>query len=315
MLKVAAYITAYQDKEAIQKCLACIFSQTHSVDRIFVIDNSPKLLDFSSLKSEKIIIEHHPENIGISGGLSIGIEWAIENKYDFLWTFDQDSEPLPETLETLIYYYKKLNTTESPIGIIAPLSIDIQSNQELEGAIWGEYKFVPASVYKNYNLRDFYHKDFYECDIVITSGSLVNLEAAKNVESPNKELFIDAVDWDYCMKMRSKSYCVVVVAKSIMYHNFGSYKEDHLQANNLIPIYTYSALRYYYTLRNHTFVETRLAYQSGSLHLSILFRIKALIKKVIKILLYDQEKVVFKIYACIAGTIDGIIGNLGKKWT
>lgn len=228
MYKVIAYITVYQDLVAVEKCLSCLNQQTYPIEKIFILDNSPISLNSPLFKSEKIIIDTHPENIGIAEGLIIGIDCAIKNGYDFLWTFDQDSEPSSDTLEILLSYYEKLNNNESPIGIIAPLSIDIQSNQELEGAMFAQYKFVPASIYQNRNLREFYHKEFYECDIVITSGSLVNLEAAKNVELPNKDLFIDAVDWDYCMKFRNKGYSVIVVTQAIMNHNFGNYKQDHL---------------------------------------------------------------------------------------
>jgi len=311
---IAAYITAYQDIEALNKCIHSLKKQTYPIKKIFIIDNSPEKLIFSTLGEQGVILEHHPNNIGISGGLEIAVKWSIENNYDFLWTFDQDSQPSSDNLEKLLLYYDNLNCDDNLIGVIAPLSIDIQSQQELEGAIWGKYQFVPASIYKNRDLRGFYKKEFYDCDIVITSGSLVNLKIAQNVKLPNLDLFIDSVDWDYCMNFREKGFRVVVVTQAVMYHNFGNYLKDHLLGGKQIPIYNYSALRYFYTCRNHTYIESRLAYKDKSLWLSITFRLKALFKKIIKIILYENDNKIIKIGACIQGTFDGFIGRLGKTW-
>ena len=315
MYKIAAYITLYKDVDATEKCLSCLSKQTYPIEKIFIVDNSPEQITSSSVNSEKIIVDFHPENIGIAEGLNIGINWAIKNQYDFLWTFDQDSEPLSTTLEILMDYYEKLKNQEPPIGIIAPLSIDIKSNQELEGAIFSTYKFVPRSKYKNSNPRAFYHQESYECDIVITSGALINLEAAKNVELPNKDLFIDSVDWDYCMKFKDKGYRIIVITQALMHHNFGDFIKNRFKSNSkLTPVYSYSAMRHYYISRNHTFMETRFSQKSNSLHLSILYRIKSLIKTIGKIILYDSDQKLLKLWACCKGTFDGFIGRLGKTW-
>ena len=132
---------------------------------------------------------------------------------------------------------------------------------------------------------------------------------------PNEGLFIDAVDWDYCMKFRAKGYSIVVCTDAILKHNFGSYKSKP-DNNKLVtnPIYCYSALRYYYMCRNHTYIETRLSKQNNYLHISIIYRIYSLIKKIAKVILYEQEQKILKVWACIRGTCDGFIGKLGKTW-
>jgi rhamnosyltransferase len=65
---IAAYITAYQDIEALNKCIISLKKQTYPIKEIFIIDNSPEKLNFSTLDEQGVILEHHPNNIGISGG-------------------------------------------------------------------------------------------------------------------------------------------------------------------------------------------------------------------------------------------------------
>jgi rhamnosyltransferase len=311
--KVAAYITSFNDSNAVERCITAIKQQTYLVEDIYIIDNSKVRLKISFLETDRVIVDTRPDNIGIASGMAVGIKWAIAQEYDFLWTFDQDSEPLPDVLEKLVNCYQELIDKNEPIGIVAPLSIDIDSETEILGAIFSKDRFIDADRFSN--LRKFYTQKNYECDIVITSGSLVFLQAAEDIEPPNEELFIDAVDWDYCMKFRERGYKIIVVTDAVMKHNFGSYLKNRSISNSLsLPVYTYSPLRYYYMCRNHTFIEGYLAKSSGHYFSSVVYRLKSLIKKIAKILTYESDQKLLKIWACIRGTCDGFIGKLGKTW-
>jgi rhamnosyltransferase len=311
--KVAAYITSYNDLKAVERCIIAIKQQTYLVEDIYIIDNSKDQLRLSFLETDRIIVDTRPDNIGIASGIAVGIKWAINQNYDLLWTFDQDSEPLPDALEKLVGCYQELIQNNKPVGIIAPLSIDVDSDTELLGAIFDKYRFIGADSF--FKPREFYAKKSYECDIVITSGSLVSLQAAKNVDFPNEGLFIDAVDWDYCMKFREKGYSVVVVTDAVMKHNFGTYlKNRSISKYSSVPMYTYSPLRYYYMCRNHTFIEGYLAKSSGHYFSSVSYRVKLLVKKIAKILAYESDQKLLKTWACLRGTCDGFIGQLGKTW-
>ena len=103
--KVAAYITAYQDSEALEKTIATIQKQSYKISKIFIVDNSTEPI-ISATQYQDTIIEYHPENIGVDGGLNISLKWAIEQEYDFLWLFDQDSQPLTDSLEILLAIVK-----------------------------------------------------------------------------------------------------------------------------------------------------------------------------------------------------------------
>jgi len=316
MYKVAAYITVYEDYLAANKCLAGLNNQSYPIEKVFIIDNSREQLDLIT-QLPNLLIQHHPKNIGVAGGLKVSIQWALDNDYDFLWTFDQDSEPLHDTLVKLITAYKEITEQGLSIGIIAPAIIHSETNRKLQNSIFDKYKlrFFLSDQPQAKNYFKFYNDYLYECDVVITSGSLINLKAAKNIPLPNEELFIDAVDWDYCFKMKAAGFHVFVVDNAIINHRLGEYNTLRFNAKlQKVPVYNYSAIRYYYMMRNHTFIESRLAYQDKHLWLSIAFRFKALLKKIIKIILYEDDNKIIKLWACLKGTFDGFIGKLGKTW-
>lgn len=312
MYKVAAYITAYEDKEALAQTITAIQKQSHLISEIFIVDNSKKSI-VETQKSQNIIVESHPENVGVDGGLIIALKWAMAKKYDFLWLFDQDSQPAVNCLEILLTKYQQLSRQDYNIGIISPQIIDINTSQELPGYVFQDYKFVPK--YEHVQ-----SKDYYTCNGVITSGSLVNLDAAKNVPLPKGDLFLDAVDYAYCMNFISQGYEVVLVKNVTMQHRLGNYSQvkDRFyqiknQLNNQVFTFTCSPSRYYYACRNHTYFETRNS-NKQMLHFCLFYRLKCLIDMITRIIRYEPDSVLIKLWACILGTFDGFRGRLGKTW-
>lgn len=305
MYKIAAYITAYQDLEAVNNCISAIQKQSYPIQEIYIIDNSPNPLKLAEI-AQNIIIDFHPENLGISGGLNIGLRWAIEKNYDFLWTFDQDSQANPDVLSQLIEVYKLLTENNKKIGIIAPLPVDKITGQKWHGLIFDKYRFREKY---NWNQCD----NYYECDAVITSGSLVSLAAAKNVSFPNELFFIDAVDWEYCLNFKQKNYQIIVAANIFLNHRFGeSHQIKIFPFKRPITIYNYSPLRYYYICRNSTYLETSLARLNHKFLNSLIYRLRFLIILMAKIAIFEPNLTLQKIWACLTGTNDGLKRKLGK---
>ncbi|MTJ46683.1 glycosyltransferase [Dolichospermum sp. UHCC 0259] len=302
--KVAAYITCYQDQESANRCIQAIESQSIQVTDIYIVDNSHKPLLLNN-NSQLLLIHHYPNNIGIAAGLVKALKWAIDQKYDFLWTFDQDSIPTKNCLEILLKTYYQLSQKDNyKIGIIAPTASDIKTNNIIEGTVFFKDHFV--AIKHNNSV------DFYECDSPITSGSLISLTAAQTISPPCAELFIDGIDLDYGLRLRKKGFHNLIVTKAIMHHNFGI--PIHVKfINNSHYIQQYSALRYYYICRNHTYLENR--FSQGLYHFtSLIRRIKYMLAKIFLIMLYDLEDKQLKIWACFLGTYHGLIGVIGKRW-
>ncbi|MCV3216723.1 glycosyltransferase family 2 protein [Plectonema radiosum NIES-515] len=300
---VAAYITAYEDPEAVRLCVEAINSQSFPVQKILIVDNSHQK-PISGLDGNNAIIKYCPENIGIALGLSWAITWAIEQDYDFLWAFDQDSIIETECLIKLLSIYKNHQKDNYLIGIIAPTAVDLRNNQIIEGAIFQRDRFVGCKASNEVQP--------YECDSPITSGSLISIRAAKTISPPIAELFIDGVDLDYGLRLVQKGFHNLIVPDAIMHHNFGNPIKAKFFSREL-TVQKYSALRHYYICRNHTYLSIRYAQRWYSLT-SCMRRMKYMIYSIVLIWLYDSEHKALKTWACILGTCHGLIGRLGKIW-
>ena len=303
--KIVVYITCYQDEKSANICIQAIKSQSIKVTAIFIVDNSNIPLLISDNINNLISIKHYPNNVGIAQGLLEALEWSINKKYDFLWTFDQDSIPTVTCLETLLFNYYQLSQKDHyKVGIIAPTASDIKTGEVVEGATFFHDHFL--GVKHNPTL------DFYECDAPITSGSLISLLAAQTIAPPSADLFIDGIDLDYGLRLKQKGFHNLIVTKAVMFHNFGSpLKVKFMNKRRFLQ--QYSALRHYYICRNHTYLETRFS-QGYYRFTSVLKRIKYLISSIFWIVIFDPENKYLKIWACLLGTYHGLQGKLSKNW-
>lgn len=301
--RVAAYITAYEEPKAIETCVAAIQNQSILVEKIFILDNSRRH-PISWPDGEKIWVEYRPENIGVSGGLRRGLEWAIEGGYDFLWAFDQDSVPAANCLERLLETYKSESKPECQIGIVGPTAIDPRTNWVIEGAVFARDAFLPRHPPSS--------TDPYECDAPITSGSLISLKAAQMISPPRADLFIDGIDMDYGLRLKLKGFRNLIVPDGILYHQFGNPIRGRFFQRDIF-LQKYPPLRHYYICRNHTYLAIHYArgWHRGS---SVLRRLKYMAHTMILVGLYDPEPKSLKLWACLIGTFHGIVGKLGKVW-
>lgn len=302
LLRTAAYITAYQDPVALNSCVQSLQNQ-HFLQAIYLLDNSPQPLSVP-LSIVPILHHHHPENIGIGHGLALAIDWAVQQRYHFLWLFDQDSQTTPDCLQKLIEIYLQLQTDNRPIGIIAPTPLTGNPPEPVLAAHHDRYRFIGQP-----HTSD---RPYYSCIAPITSGSLLNLEAAKTIAPPHGELFIDGVDIDYGMRLHLAGYENYIVTTAILQHNFGTPHTISWFGKPKI-LQNYSALRHYYTCRNHTYLDIKYARGLWKIA-AILFRLKYLSATLFWIIFFLPDQVVLKSWACLTGTYDGLRGRLGKNW-
>jgi rhamnosyltransferase len=302
--RVAAYITAYEDAPALNACLTALQDQTVAIEHIFVVDNSrqPLPLEPQHQANSRLRVWHHPENIGIAAGIQVALEQASIEGYDFLWMFDQDSQPMPTCLEELLKAYESLS--DSAIGILGPHAIEARTGVTVEPALFLGDRF------EGYKAPS--QTDPFECDAPITSGSLLWLKAHPHVKPPDPKLFIDGVDLDYGLRVKQAGFRNFIVPKAVMHHRFGESIVVQFAGKKKI-VQIYSPLRHYYICRNHTYLE--LFYSQGLNRFTCgLRRIKFALRNSITIVLFEPESRLRKLKACMIGTYHGFQGNLNEPW-
>jgi rhamnosyltransferase len=88
-----------------------------------------------------------------------------------------------------------------------------------------------------------------EIPVVITSGNLLRL-SAYNVAGPFRDdYFIDYVDHEYCLRLRSCGYKILQISNAFLEHQIGTIT-THWYLYRTIQLGNHSPLRRYYSFRN-----------------------------------------------------------------
>jgi rhamnosyltransferase len=241
-----------------------------------------------------------PENLGIGGGLAAGMAYAAtEKKHDWVWTFDQDSVPNGDALQALLEG-SETAVAEGEVGIVAMLPVHQRTGECYYPLLWRD-GFVKPS-------KQLVRQPIWFADLVISSGCMVRREVVEKVGLPRADFFIDFVDFEYCIRVRSQGYKIAVINRAKLAHEEGNARKIQLPGySGLWPVQ--APFREYYMSRNLAYVAWWLYPNHGTKR----FVVGYLARQACKVLFFGSNKL-----ACLRkmaqGFWDGRKANLGIRF-
>jgi rhamnopyranosyl-N-acetylglucosaminyl-diphospho-decaprenol beta-1,3/1,4-galactofuranosyltransferase len=295
---VASVVVSWNGRAILPGLLESLLKQTQPLSEIIVVDNASTDGTIELLKEQypSVKVIRLESNEGVSGGYSAGLECALGRNHDWIWMLDQDSRPLPDTVEKLLAAYGSFPDRDK-LGLIAPLAIDAATGAPDPLFLWreGQIQAPAASVGEGITL----------VDMVISSGSLIRREAVLKAGLPRKDLFMDFVDYEHCLRLRRNGFLIAVVSECVMPHTIGEPRSVKFLGKPQ-KWTTHRPWRDYYKVRNRAFV---VWHQLPGFRAKV-FVMRQFMKQVIGSLLYDPEKL-RRIHFMWRGLRDGIQGKLG----
>lgn len=223
---VAGVIVLYNPDGTVLENIDCFRPQ---VERVLVLDNTetPNLELENQLKErEGVEYIHFGKNIGVARALNFGAQKALSQGFQLLVTLDQDSRAEKGMVAALLSCYAA--ASPGVIGIVAPVLINGTGRLPRSG--------LPCE----------------PVETAMTSGSLLSLDAYRTVGGFWDELFIDFVDIEYCLRLRSKGYQIVRAKDALLHHKVGiQFQVGPVRLTSHPPI------RKYYKTRNRLAVVCR----------------------------------------------------------
>lgn len=288
---ICAIIVTYHPDALFQERVLAISSQVGSV---IIVDNdsnhdAKKMLQEIN-QSQTIHIIFNKENLGIAKALNIGISLAEKNGYQFSILFDQDSKPNNDLVINLCKIYSVHPDTEK----IALIGANYNNVLKNSGAISKQ----------RLNSSDEWH----EVKRVITSGSLLSLNAYKEIGPFREDFFIDLVDIEYCMRARRCGYIILRSTMVLMSHSIG-YPSKHQLFGKTIWATNHAAIRRYYYARNYVAIQRE--YGNYILGWWAIKSLKKCIRQSFIILLFERHKL-DNLTAIAIGWWHGIHKKMGK---
>jgi rhamnosyltransferase len=261
-----------------------IKSYVNDIDLLLAIDNSenidPGIKGKLTEAFSNLIYLANSQNYGIASALNQAAQIAIDMKYSWLLTMDQDS------------FFEKgmakkyISTAET-----------IQSNKVA--------MFTCNILLKN-GKRSSSLTNIEKVDLAQTSGSLLNLSIFREIGSFKEDYFIDKVDYEYCFRLIEKGYTVLGINFIHLVHQLGNMTQRKLFTRT-ISVTSHEPVRWYYNTRNNLHLITH----HGSLRYRVTTLFYLLFYDPIVIILYEEKKKE-KIKHYIKGICHFMTGKYGK---
>ncbi len=277
MIKLAGVVVLYHPD---QKLIGNIKTYMKDLDVLYAIDNSDQKNNVlvQELKSiQRVVYLDNKGNRGIAHAQNRAAKLAISKNYEWLLTMDQDSYASDDMVSILRSYLETHDT--SSLGIISAF----HKNSLEKG---------------NKSLQE-----FEQVIKVMSSGNIINLKAFQEVGGFEEKLFIDMVDFEYCLRLNKAGYKIIVANKAILHHKLGTIK----MIDNMLMI-SHNPARYYYYVRNELYMEKKY---KDDFPVWLVDRHNYCVKRYIRTLLYEKHKGK-TLYYMIRGYIDYKRSHYGK---
>lgn len=265
---VGAVVVTYHPDDGILDRLQRILPQ---VSGLVVVDNHSNPDSRSRLRQAEgwpnVTILWNADNLGIATALNQGVRRLGERGFDWAITFDQDSLASDRIVDALAEVYRRCAFADS-IGVIG-----VNYRNSTTG--------TPA-----FPLDLFGEQLWRERDTVITSGSLMSLAAFDAVGPFCEPFFIDAVDEEYCLRLRRHSYRVLLTREPLLTHSLGSYTPVRLGRWTFAHT-NHSPLRRYYVTRNRLVLARRYLLTEPR---CVIDRLRRVLQEAVCIALFEQSK-------------------------
>ena len=271
-MRIAGTVILFNPKSDI---LHFIETYLSNIELLLVYDNSlTNAAEAKFITTKKCRYVWDGENLGISKRLNQAIEVARVENFDLLLTMDQDSFFSKDVAK---YYMNKIyslnNTSIGMYGI--------------------KYDFKLTSTESSLN------------KILITSGSVINIDIAYKIGGFDENLFIDGVDTEYCLKLIKNNFSTILFNDITLNHSLGESIQTLTPQLKIQNRSVHSSKRIYYMVRNNFYLRNIYHEQKDKLPWS------PIINEIKNAIFYSGEKL--KTFIAIFKAIfDFIFKKMGK---
>lgn len=216
-MKILVIIVTYNAMQWAERCFKSIRSSSVKPD-VFVVDNG------STDGTQAYIQEHFPEvifqqssdNLGFGKANNIGLQYALENSFDYVYLMNQDAWIYSDTLETLI----DISRRHPEYGIISPFQM-CADLYHIDAAF---IKYI----YPNKDiLDDMYNgnlSELYPVDLVMAAHWLVPCSVLKTVGGFSPSFHHYGEDDNYIHRAQWLKFKVGIAPRIVVVHDHGERK-------------------------------------------------------------------------------------------
>jgi hypothetical protein len=228
--RVAIIYLSYNSEPYLDDVIAGLKRLNYPKDRVefVVVDNAhpefgssvrvlrEDVLPFSGNEIPHTTILAQEKNLGFAEGNNMGIKWALENNFDYIFLHNQDGFLAGDSLERLVDAMendKKIGVAQSLVVLHPETNLVNSSGNEFQYlgfGFCGDYKKEVSEI----------ENKIKEINYASGASLLMRADLLREFGLWDDDFFMYHEDLEYCMRLRAVGYKIVLVPSSIFYHKY-----------------------------------------------------------------------------------------------
>lgn len=258
------------------------------VAHVVIVDNASDEDTFKRVQGlcePGIDVIRNPVNLGIAAALNQGLLFARDKGYPWVLCLDQDTVPDQDMVPALLKVLDEF-PDESRIAMVGS----------------GRVLHPGTKRKRSQNER------WAIAETVITSGSLLQVNAAQKIGPFREEFFIDCVDFEYCLRARSMGFKIIEILAPKMQHTVGNPRTLHMLWWKT-HAYNHRPWRSYYIVRNFVVLIREYILKEPWW----IIRMGYATAKAMTVAVFLEESRILKLRYSLVGFYDGLVGRFTRR--
>lgn len=235
-MKVAIIILIWNGKSDTLECLQSLSADTYAEKEIVVVDNGSTDKSAEAIRAAfpQVTILSNDRNLGFCAGNNVGIRYALEHGFDFIFLLNNDTTVEPNAVAELLAAAQ----AHPKLGVAAPVT----HHEQGERAVWfaGSRLDLRRGLAVHDNSRDPSRADPpYRVPWITGCAMFVRAKAMKAAGGLDERYFLSWEDVDFSVRVAALGWELGVAPAARIYHK-GGQASTRLLGNS----------RDYYDLRN-----------------------------------------------------------------
>lgn len=214
-MKVLVIIVTYNGIQWVERCLGSVRSSLVKADA-FVVDNGSTdgTQDYIQQHFPNVIFKQSEENLGFGKANNLGLQYAIEKDYDYVYLLNQDAWIFPETIGKLISVFESYHE----YGILSPFQMSADE-YSLDGPFLSRLLFWSCNQSIVNDLYNRNLKEVYGVDRVMAAHWLISRKCIVSVGGFSPTFPHYGEDDNYSDRVKYKGFHIGVVPSLKVIHD------------------------------------------------------------------------------------------------
>jgi len=216
--KVLILILNYNGADYVRDCFSSLEDIKYPREnyQILVVDNNSTDNSIELIKNNwpEIKIIKNQKNIGFAAGNNIGMQYGIDNNFDYIYLLNQDTAVEPDFLQKAI----EVGEYNEKIGAVQSKLLLFKAKSKIN-SIGNELHFLGFGFAGGYQMSDY---EINSKEITYSSGAcfLLKTKVLKEVGLFQEEFFAYHEDTDLSWRIWLAGYKLMLAPNSVVYHKY-----------------------------------------------------------------------------------------------